>query len=154
MTDTVDSRNPHSTIWTWQCFNPLAASIARRPNHPSPHCPTQLPVAVLSIAGAASAAACVSLPFTQDHRRTRRSGFHSPIPMQKLVEWHQVDKGRAFYTCRWHQQGLSWGGLNNRYFFLTVLEAKNPRSKHQRYSVKNTWVVARDSIQGRGRVWL
>lgn len=86
MTDTVDSRNPHSTIWTWQWFNPLAASMARRPNHPSPHCPTQLPVAVLAIAGAASAAACVSLPFTQDHRRTRRSGFHSPIPMQKLVE--------------------------------------------------------------------
>ena len=44
-------------------------------------------------------------------------------------------------------------GLNNRYLLLIVLEAKTPRSRGQQCSVKNTGVVPRNSIQGRGWVW-
>lgn len=44
-------------------------------------------------------------------------------------------------------------GLNNRHLFLIVLEAITSRSRGQQCSVKNTWVVPRDSIEGRGWVW-
>lgn len=143
--DTVESLSPCSIIQTWQQSDPLQHQEQKAPSTPVITAQSRF-WAFLFLAGAAATEVHVSPPSSQDHRRARPSGFYSPLPLQKLVQWHQMAQGSTFDSYRWHQQGLSWVGLNNRHVFHTVRQAKNPRSRCQQYS------VGLDTAEGMGMV--